>query len=690
MNITLYNIPQLSAHKSVTLNFNDLAERNTFFNSQTKLTPNYAGNDWEEYNLENEITVNYIDMVSNPYNYVEIVEKNTNQKHYYFVVGYEQLGVSSTSLKLKKDTFMTYLSIPNTGVSLSYRPSLVVREHKPRFNYANNKVIFDEFLENDNNTTPKILAETSLSGTTRFRLVYRNRTSDWKPVAYVYTETAQTVTFIADDFVASLTPAAPSEIAYCWSGNYQYTTSQYGTPTTSITDNWTLYYHILAKSAIDGHWFVARYNKSTGNVVATVFDIPTGGIFKIKIPPTNLAQIYYCPRELTWSNIQSNYQTLNNEPSGTAITQTFSAIDIYDQNNERIIELPYFDSELTFRKDGQGLYITLEQNTLYQSTISLPIKRVGTYLMSKVDQDRIAYNEPKLYTSQFAPYFVSMNGMVQPFKLEWLDKGFGVTNSTRNVRLKLSISTLMPSLFNLEMSPETGSTYVKSQIDELIKRWTVNNEVAVVKDEAYTYNEYYRDLDDRSRKIAEDASLRNTAINSINQGLNVVGGAFNPKNAAQIGTRAASSALSIANSFIEHQDYMQQNMIKYNQKFLQLQLSMSQISGSSLDFIKTYNGDKFRYHSFGLRDRDLSYWDLHFHKFGYQTLEYKIPSLRTRKYFDYKQMILDEYDQGWGITEECFQDLRVRFAEGITIFHYILQGGAGIVDWQQLKENWEV
>src|SRR5690606_13530808 len=106
---------------------------------------------------------------------------------------------------------------------------------------------------------------------------------------------------------------------------------------------------------------------------------------------------------------------------------------------------------------------------------------------------------------------------------------------------------------------------------------------------------------------------------------------------AQLGARAIGAAVNIANSVMQHQDMLKQNQINYEQKYIGLMLQASQISGSNLDFVRANNLDKFRAVQFQMIGFDLNYWDNYFHKFGYQTLEYKIPTLKTRKYFDYKQ-----------------------------------------------------
>lgn len=216
----------------------------------------------------------------------------------------------------------------------------------------------------------------------------------------------------------------------------------------------------------------------------------------------------------------------------------------------------------------------------------------------------------------------------------------------------------------------------------------MNNEIATIKDDAYTYNQYYKDLDDKQRRVQESAAYRNTALNSVNQALGVTGGmiAGGKPNPVQLVTRAGQAGINIAQSWMDLSDQMKLNDIAAKQKYIGLLLSASQISGGTLNFVKSFNGDKIREVQFGLTGNDLDYWDEVFHKFGYTTLEYKIPNLKTRKYWDYKQMVIDEIASAY-VTDECLDDIKARFAEGVTIYHYQSGANPSTIDWGQTKEN---
>lgn len=691
MTVTLYYIPELQINKNQTIKFSSSTQRDNYFAAITKQkTLSYIGDTYDVDLLENEIGV---DLTDKDYNYC-VITQDTSFKHYYYIVGSDQRGAGQVALLLYKDTFMTYMSVDNIGFSIGWKPSLVVREHKNRFTSDTTpRIIYNEFPEKAT-VEPYIINTTVLGSGVRARFVYRNRSKDWKPVAYVYSETTQSVSWTGDDWVANLKAGSyVNQIPfYVWDGDYEYTLNPSATPNIPITDTWSTYFHILIPTVGGGSWQVVRMKKSDGEPHSVVLNLPAAAFnFKIKLGTQSTNKIYYvnyvAEEYITWSDIESNYTALNNEATGTGNLPTFSSIDIYDAANEKVVEIPYLDTTMSFKKDGFGIYVDLEE----KNEVSISFNLTTIFDTSKVDKNRVVTNDPKLFHSQFAPYFIVFNGHTIGIKREWINKAGGVTNGNTSITIDFIVSLTQPSLFNYKL---TIPSYVTHNVDELIGRVMVNNEVSTVKDEAYTFNEYYRDLDDKTRKIQEDASARNLVLGSINQVTSIVGGAFGIGAAtspgmrtAQLGARAIGAGINIANSVMEHQDMLKQNQINYEQKYIGLMLQASQVSGSNLDFVRANNIDKFRAVSFQLRGFDLNYWDNYFHKFGYQTLEYKIPTLKTRKYFDYKQIITDEFIQDFGLKQDCIDDLKGRFAQGITIYH--CQEDLSI-DWQQLKENWEV
>src|SRR5690554_6456148 len=102
---------------------------------------------------------------------------------------------------------------------------------------------------------------------------------------------------------------------------------------------------------------------------------------------------------------------------------------------------------------------------------------------------------------------------------------------------------------------------------------------------------------------------------------------------------------------------------------INLQNSMINISGMFADLNHLDDLDKIKIFEAKLNTTELDYLDKYFHLYGYQTLELKKPVLRTRKYFDYKQMIIDEVEEYAPVTEEVKMDIIDRFREGDTIYH---------------------
>ena len=90
-----------------------------------------------------------------------------------------------------------------------------------------------------------------------------------------------------------------------------------------------------------------------------------------------------------------------------------------------------------------------------------------------------------------------------------------------------------------------------------------------------------------------------------------------------------------------------------------------------------------------LNDLAIDYLDLYFHNFGYQTLEFKIPNLTSRKYFNFIQMELVNYHTNNRlITAEIIEDIKSRFRTGVTLFHYN-ETDLVKIDTQKQYENFE-
>lgn len=689
----LYQITRLQNTNDKTLFFSSSDDRDSYFSSVTKKLTLSTSIGWlkNPNGLYNEITLMF-SAQSISYNYIQIINDDSTKKLYFYIIDAKELGNSQTSYTLKLDTFMTYMSISNAGIYIGGTPSLVLREHKPRFNFTTGSALFHDFPEPFNpslkiNTTTVIGNDSSRP---RTRFLFRNRFSDWKPVAYVFTETATTVT--TTDAPITMTLSAQSGTprnAYVWDGNYTYTTIDGGTPSVFVSDNWALYFHTL-NTTVGGNLQVSRMLKSTGVAHSVVFNLPAATNLRIQVGSTSTNELYNVLYQsasyIGWTDIQANYGVLNNIVAGSRTTSTFNNIDIYEAKNERVVEIPYLDNTMTFKQDSFGIYVELDQINKIEFNHTF----TKSFNTSKSNINRVSMNDPKLFTSQFAPIIIQNYTGQYVIKREKLQSLFGGSNFTTT--FKLTSPIIEASTMNMIVN----STNEVNSINENNLSYAINNEIATVKDEAYTYNQYYRDIDERSQRISENQQFRNASLGTLSQITGVVGGAmsFASKenglagiNKAQLTARGIGAAVSIYETWQNYNDLLETNKLQREKQLTQILLSQSQIAGSSLEFQKTFNNDKVRSFEFSIVDTEKNYYDLTFHKYGYSTLEYKIPTLKTRKYWDFKQIILNELEIPFNLSDEVVNDLKLRFANGITIYH---PQDDNSVDWNQEKENWEL
>ncbi len=700
LHVALYYIPELQKNKNVSLN---LIEGSTYFAGRPRYVfPNdYVGWIKDENSFEQAITIPR-NLYKN-YNYVMVKHESgtpssTNPYYCYYVVDVKEFGNDQFELKLELDTVMTYVIMSKgTIVDVESKKSLVLREHKDRFDFDNNKILIHDTIETGNQITPIVKSSTSNFVHSRTRFVYRNRTLDWKPVAYVYTAgSGVTVQTPGGNWVGNVYsgPNYPKQ-TYAWTGDYKYSLDSSTSPNIDITDTWSTHYHAIEWIDLGNAAMVYRYKKSNGQRDGSVFQVPSPQNYiriSVGVQPANFLYpiiISSSGTGPTWSLIQANYKAINFFSSGTSVLPQFFDIDPFDAMNQKIVEVPYLDTTMDFKRDEFGIYVELTDSnvkTINNVPVSLPN---GNFNLTKDDIPKVPYNDPKLVHSQFAPVFFTINGMSIGFKREKLNNSTGLTNGDE-ILSNISLSTDIANSSQFDITLNTGGSYEKEREDELRGSWSVNNEILTVKDEAYTYNEYYRDLDDKSRRISEQAAFRNTLLGSVNQALGVSGGlvaASAKLNPYVLGARVGQAGIGIVQSIMDYQDMKKQNEIAYQQKYTGLLLQSSIMSGASLSYLKRFNGDLIKTQIFDLNKTDKDYWDEYFHKYGYETLEYKKITLRTRKYFNYIKAELNEEILTPILNEKSKEDLRRRFREGITFFHSTQTQSP---NWDQDKENWEL
>ena len=204
MTFTLYRIPQLRANKQNSVLFDSRPNKGSFFDQVSQkiavsTNDSTVGRITDPGKLYQNVTVfTNGDTPYASYNYASITFTSGRQ-YFYFVTDFKEIGQNQVIYYLKKDTIITYVDSSGTsGVTLTGHKALVTREHKPRFNFNTNRVLYDNTVEPGDNTTPKVVSDNPFNIYTRARFVYKNRT-DSKPVAYPYVETSMSVSVQGSD-----------------------------------------------------------------------------------------------------------------------------------------------------------------------------------------------------------------------------------------------------------------------------------------------------------------------------------------------------------------------------------------------------------------------------------------------------------------------------------------------------------
>lgn len=793
--VTLYRLQHLQVNKNKTIDFSSVTERDAFFSFVTnklELSSDFVGWIKNIYELDNEITITS-SLFSTLYNYVEI-RNGSSMKYYYFIVSQEELGNSQWSLKLRLDTLMTYVTTPNMGIYLSNGRQLVLKEHKPRFDFSESKPIYDQFIEpyqvqhhettksetlnidqsdiihtieidfssggsvegklavtgnlwiddkfflipfpfymyvnssthtwhyaapiinssfdteidgteivkvkdgagviiyswskgntiNDEATLPNLsnvnfspfppfyTAEPKYQG--RVRLAYANldAADDYKPVAFVFTEEPKNMKF---------TKAALSKtIAPGWVIANDYTITFNG-QSYDKTEDWSKYFHRVRVDAF-GQWFVVRVLKSNGIIITdTQYTIPEAPDIKWEVSENVQAFIYsgLGNTEIrTWDYIVKN--KTNEVPSYFYYkTKTFKDIDYSDARFKKIVEYPYFDFSADFKLKDEGggdynIYIDFDQvNSVGFKKQNL----IPAFDMSKTDKARVSLNDPKIYHSQFIQHAINIYGNNLVIKPENMP--------SRDLEFTLDIDIASSNSIRLKYKTIRNNNNLD---DEEV--FAINNQVTQIISEGYTYQQYYKDIEQRQLQIQENSINRNTAISTINQVLGVVGGltaGFEKINPVQLGMRSGQALMNIASSIADAEDQKKNNSLNYAQKIQSMKLSEINIIGSGLKFMNIDDKDKIHIITRKPIEKELKFIDDMLYFEGYSCLEYKTPTFKTRKYFDFKRMALDEVEVTAAINEDIKNDIKRRFLEGVTIFHP--QADLSI-DWYQTKENWEI
>ena len=715
-----YSIPFINIDQNSTLMFKDLATRNSYFDSNgTILVNNVVKDVWRLY-VDYLMTEGIPYPKAGTYNYFRFKLKRGGYLFFY-VYDYEIKGAGQILYKLKLDTLQTYYLHSNDFQPIGEQ--LVYREHKDRFN-AFKQPIIDKTLESLDikpricehvNTYPQNeckLALAKIGGGVSGGNVLSKAAYYWKvyspfPLTNKLQVNNQDFELLLGWGVMTLV-ANPSKTMKL---TYVSDSEEVTTINIKFDDSITFRYanipnenykglYILGSKTWENRYTISGPNVGTSDdykyirftqsgrlyvdIVFTQFDFEIR--YDMGIDTTNDFHERFIKRIYNGGDT-APFSESNLNPQAVETQQIISIPDIgmlnlkgFGTNNGRGVYVPLNKkiNEKTYDAEAEITNLTPSFTTTFQSAMT-----------------RVKHNDPKLLHSQFNTLFFTLQNEQIPLKLE-------NTRNDKKIKLKLNLNASNYSKALLKLENSTNNM-IYNELYELEKVVNMNNEYATIKSEINDYIDLHSRNDQRLNELQISKAERDLVYKGIGQvvsiGGGVAAGAISGSIVPGVGTVAGAvagaatgtikGALNIAQGIQNLNQLKEEMKLQYDSKIKSLAYSLINITGVTPDLAEKQDLNRLKLFQFKLLDYEKDYLDLYFHNFGYQTLEFKIPNLRSRKYFNFIQMELVNYHTNNRlITAEIIEDIKSRFRTGVTLFHYN-ETDLVKIDDQKQYENYE-
>lgn len=383
--------------------------------------------------------------------------------------------------------------------------------------------------------------------------------------------------------------------------------------------------------------------------------------------------------------------------AGTLTTYDIMSIDEVDRTdakNVKIIDFPYLPSEY---KITNGKY-NLSANWTYDSVTNSMKLRDNSYRLighTKTNGDNIEgdlivnitsglydknryYKDSKIYHSDFYRRKFVYDSFQKIFHLEFLDIDNISDDATFNfdfVATRNIMSKFMFQFFhNYKISMEDYDNLVA------VSR---NNEEVLYNSSYLNYirTGYNYDLKSKERsQVAGGAGIALSTIGTL-AGIAMMGASGNYAGAvasAILGaTATASSIINYAKTTAQAEENIQRKLLENQNQ------AVSVLNADDVDLLYSYSENKAKLTTYQVSEQMERILDDLFYYYGYKIEEQKLPNINSRYWFNFIQASLVLNDTN-NLSEEIENDIKAKFEEGVTFFHYHSK-----FDLEQVKENME-
>ena len=214
-----------------------------------------------------------------------------------------------------------------------------------------------------------------------------------------------------------------------------------------------------------------------------------------------------------------------------------------------------------------------------------------------------------------------------------------------------------------------------------------NNELPIYNSDYINYIKMGFNYDVKSKQRQEAGQWIGTALSLVGSiasfASSSVTGGFGIAGGISLATATLGQLVNAVNSTAQAE-------ANQAQKLFQLRQQKESVMGSDdLDIMSKYTGNKAKWMLYQVSSRMESVlFDL-FYFTGYIDGTSKIPDVTTRKWFNFLScdLVINEDNN---INDDIINDIKAKYALGVTFMHCNTIESVKTWDWNQEKENWEV
>lgn len=393
---------------------------------------------------------------------------------------------------------------------------------------------------------------------------------------------------------------------------------------------------------------------------------------------------------------------------GAGYAEYINNIERYDKTDAKlvkIIKLPYNPSSALSFNENTGLWnydpqifefaggelrlIDLDYKfendiTLENAWWNLEINFSGTDRKAAKYKDRIN-SESKLYTSAFTQYRYIYDSAIFPVMLEYADSE-ALIDMNYTSDIKFYFTSTVNSKFAFEF-PNARLSNNKYALDAYPSYLIIgrNNEEPIYNNAYVNYIRTGYNYDVKSKE-------RNNFQAWFGAGVGAVGAAASLATGNAIGT---VSFIGMTTSNVQHITSTIMNTVN-NEESLQahqrqlIQSATSVYGSDDVDLMTRYSANKLHLQRWSVSKEVREQLEALFHYFGYKSVRTGKPSRYGNRYrFNYTQCNA-EFTNISRYDRDIQEDLKSRYAQGVTHIHFNPADDYAKWDFAQEYENWEL